>query len=168
MRFFTTAILSALVAVSAAATIAELTAQVPSCAQKCLATAAKEVGCGAADTKCQCGKLVDMTDKATGCITSGCSFDDVTKTAGLMPQICGLVAADKGGDTFSSIVTKASSAATAGLAGASNLATSLAGAATRAPTTTGAPGTTATPAPAAAGRNLAAVGFAAAVVALAL
>ncbi|KAL8308116.1 hypothetical protein RB593_006441 [Gaeumannomyces tritici] len=162
MRFFTTLVLSALVAVSSAATIAELAAQVPSCAMKCLVTAAKEVGCDAADYKCQCGKLIDMTSKATGCITSGCTLDDVAKITTLIPQICGLVAGEKGGDTFSSIVTKASSAATAGLAGA----TSLAGAATRVPTTTGAPGTTGTPA--AAGRNLAGVGFAAAVVALVL
>lgn len=81
MRFFTTAVLSALVAVSAAATIPELTAQIPSCAQKCLGAAAKEVGCDAANVTCQCGKLLEMTDKSRGCITSGCSFDDVTSTS---------------------------------------------------------------------------------------
>lgn len=78
-----------------------------------------------------------------------------------MPQICALVAAEKGGDTLSSAVDKATSAASAGLAGA----TSLVGGATKTP---GAPGTGATPAPGAAGRNLAGVGFAAAVVVLAL
>ncbi|KLU85303.1 hypothetical protein MAPG_04331 [Magnaporthiopsis poae ATCC 64411] len=159
MRFFTTAVLSALVTVSAAATIAELTAQIPSCALKCLGAAAKEVGCDEANVKCQCGKLLEMTDKSKGCIASGCSFDDVTKAAGLMPQICGLVAAEKGGDVFSSGVNKATSAVSAGLAGA----TSMVGAATK----TGAPGAGAT-APGAAGRNLAGVGFAAAVAVLAL
>ncbi|KAK8085361.1 hypothetical protein PG997_006632 [Apiospora hydei] len=74
---FKTIVLSAFVALAAAESIQELVAQIPACTKKCLDDASKQIGCDASDNKCQCGKLDDLTAKATPCIIA-CTDDDMS------------------------------------------------------------------------------------------
>lgn len=78
MHFFSTIVISVLVALSAAANTQDLVSQIPACAKTCLNNAAKNAGCDVSDIKCQCEKLIQMTGDARPCISSGCSVDDTS------------------------------------------------------------------------------------------
>ncbi|KAK6845864.1 hypothetical protein PG990_007681 [Apiospora arundinis] len=163
---FKTIVLSAFVALAAAETIQELVAQIPACTKKCLDDASQKIGCASTDNKCQCGKIDDLTKNATPCII-GCQSDDMSKTLELSGKICAKVGGAQVGDAVSSIASGASTAIGGALSTASAKATSIYGDIT-ATASHAASTASPTPAKAAAGRNMAGAGFAAAVVAMAL
>ncbi|KAK0106928.1 hypothetical protein ONS95_003644 [Cadophora gregata] len=124
---FTTATIAILATAVSAQSIADLTAQIPSCAQTCLATAITGAGCTISDNACQCGSAnAAITKAATPCVISGCSSDDALKTQTLTSQICALVASGAGGSSggSSSAASQASSAATSAASSASSAASS--------------------------------------------
>ncbi|KAK8069844.1 hypothetical protein PG994_006460 [Apiospora phragmitis] len=163
---FKTIVLSAFVALAAAETIQELVAQIPACTKKCLDDASKQIGCDTTDNKCQCGKLDDLTSKATPCIIA-CTNDDMSKTIELSGKICAKVGSAQIGSAVSSVASDVSTKVGSALSTASAKATSVYGDITA---TASHAASTSTPTPAAAGRNMvgAGAGLAAAVVAMAL
>lgn len=72
---FRTVTLSLFAALAAADHISDLAAQIPSCAQPCVASSVQKAGCGATDYKCQCGKILDITSSSALCVTTICGPD---------------------------------------------------------------------------------------------
>jgi hypothetical protein len=63
-----------LASVAYSQTIAELTAELPTCAFDCLETAVTGAGCGITDSSCQCGpEMAAISKVALPCILKACS-----------------------------------------------------------------------------------------------
>jgi hypothetical protein len=81
MRFSTAAVAALVASVAYSQSIADLVAQIPSCAIVCLSTAATGAKCGLTDYACQCGPARDaITQSATPCVLAGCKGDDPLST----------------------------------------------------------------------------------------
>lgn len=67
-----------------------LVSQLPECALGCLDTAAKSIGCDAADLTCLCSKSQDFIDAIGPCIflSSGCTSDEQSQISSLASSIC--------------------------------------------------------------------------------
>lgn len=72
MKFLSALAMTVMVTSAAAYTSADI----PSCAQPCIAKAAPEVGCKADDLKCKCSKSDELSQKAAKCVLDACSTDD--------------------------------------------------------------------------------------------
>ncbi|PBP21744.1 hypothetical protein BUE80_DR007561 [Diplocarpon rosae] len=108
MKFSVTTVAVILASVASAQSIADLTAQIPACAQTCLGTAITGAGCEVADKACQCGSnMAAITKSATPCVISACSSTEALLTQSLTAKICEAVAA--GSDSGSSVSGTASS-----------------------------------------------------------
>ncbi|TVY51130.1 hypothetical protein LCER1_G005811 [Lachnellula cervina] len=103
MKVTYTALTAILAAVSQAQSIADLTAELPSCSLTCLQTAITGAGCSTTDNACQCGsKKAGITSSATPCILKACQVSDALKVQTITGQICDLVASGSGGAGSSS------------------------------------------------------------------
>ncbi|KAH7356483.1 hypothetical protein BKA65DRAFT_523901 [Rhexocercosporidium sp. MPI-PUGE-AT-0058] len=130
---FTVATVAILATAVSAQSIADLTAQIPACAQTCLATSIPGAGCGLTDNACQCGSaMAAITKSATPCILSGCSSEEALSTQSLTSKICAMVAAggSSGGSSSAassaSVASSAASSAMTSVASTSSAASSAA------------------------------------------
>ncbi|KXJ87770.1 hypothetical protein Micbo1qcDRAFT_167352 [Microdochium bolleyi] len=161
MQFKTLAV-SLFIASATAATIQELVASIPKCAQTCINKAAEQVGCKKDDPVCQCKKADEITAAGTTCVATSCTdIADLTKTLEISTEICKMVAAGAAAGT--------APAGTSSGAPAASTSKAASGTPTVTPTPTrSASGTASSTPTAGAGRNGVALGLAAAAVAMAL
>ncbi|KAH7051284.1 hypothetical protein B0J12DRAFT_740208 [Macrophomina phaseolina] len=84
MKFISALAMAVMVSAAAAATEADI----PACAQPCIAKAAPQVGCDANDLKCKCSKADELSSKAASCVMDACSNEDVLKAAKVSREVC--------------------------------------------------------------------------------
>ncbi|KAI1274563.1 hypothetical protein F5Y07DRAFT_211215 [Xylaria sp. FL0933] len=122
-----TVALSLFVALASADSLADLAAQIPSCAKSCIEDGAKQAGCASGDYNCECTNLTAITTNSITCVSSNCSSDELQKTSDATTALCLQVAQQAGDDAYSSAFNSLTSA------GASDYtsATAAAGSATK-------------------------------------
>lgn len=103
MKFSPVFVVAFLASVAYSQTIAQLTAEIPSCAISCIENAITGVGCGIADTACQCGaEMVAISQVAIPCILKACSTADALTTSNVTTEIC-MIEASQPGNSSSSV-----------------------------------------------------------------
>ncbi|KAK2743129.1 hypothetical protein CKAH01_06839 [Colletotrichum kahawae] len=87
--------------------------QLPACANGCLASIAKELGCSSANLSCLCAQSESLSAKMAVCIvTAGCGFGDIGSAAIWAPNTCVEVNSGAASQTGSSPSQTTGSAAT--------------------------------------------------------
>ncbi|KAI1355111.1 hypothetical protein F5Y01DRAFT_197320 [Xylaria sp. FL0043] len=105
--------LSLFVALASADSLADLAAQIPSCAKSCIDDGAKQAGCASGDYNCECTNLTAITTNSITCISSNCSSDELQKTSDATTALCLQVAQQAGDDAYSSAYNSLTSATAA-------------------------------------------------------
>ncbi|KAH9238005.1 hypothetical protein K456DRAFT_1759900 [Colletotrichum gloeosporioides 23] len=87
--------------------------ELQACANDCLASIAKELGCSSSDLGCLCAQSESLSAKMASCIiTAGCGFGDIGPAAIWAPNTCVEVHSGSASQTGSSASPTTGSAAT--------------------------------------------------------